>query len=73
MENVKYGNLEKKECKNVRKIGKMKNDNRNKRGNIAGGGGNVKTRKGLGRIYYLAINHTANYISSIQTEYERIL
>ena len=37
MENVKYGNLEKKECKDVRKIGKMKNDNRNKRGSIVGG------------------------------------
>ena len=36
-------------------------------------GRDVKTRKGLGRIYYLAINHTANYISSIQTEYEKIL
>ena len=36
------------QLKNVRKIGKMKDDNRNKRGNIAGRGGRVKSKNPRG-------------------------
>ena len=34
MEIMKYGNLEKRKCKNFREIGKMNDDNRNKRKNF---------------------------------------